>query len=479
MLGEHWGHNDDFQDMWLARCQQNMTFQLFDKMYARANKLMKAVFSLCMDYTINHHGAVHWLNYEKTQAGAQTEVDKMADFIFANTQTNTAPPDTVADEPLLPRHKTTATELVASVPNIMQVVGNFWKRVGCAEGFIADVLLPLNFNGTGSVPSAHSIKSLLFGGVAIPVRHRKETGSAGSVVVIGSGVPWIDGLFSYHPDVNHAVVAGSDQPNAAYRTGLALTPKTVRCDGGCDSRCHRHTYDFLYTANRSAGHDRPNHHRGNTTVLTVNAHSLNLWNVPFDGAVLVNETLASQPVRFVCAIWENAIEGGLARLHYAKLSRAVTAPRGVCTAHGNPDSAVPDECLHRLEAAEFRAAVNAVAIETFSTLRFCRSYATAVGADRVIVVSHRPDTGRKGRAESAAAQLNSLAAFAGIAKWTSTTAERHLMGSYQRFFPGLTTVLQEVLHAEVHSLRSPEQLTETMCLGCDAYSVMDTLSLLE
>jgi hypothetical protein len=220
------------------------------------------------------------------------------------------------------------------------------------------------------------------------------------------------------------------------------------------------------------------------TGVTIDAHSLTSWNTKDRAADPLIRVMVKRRVRLVCAVWENGIEGGLARLHGAKLKSRGIDPLHRCSPHDIEFAdAVPNECVNTLTADEFRAAVNAVAIETFATLRYCRDYALAAGSENVFVVGHRPDT--TGSAKRTLV-LSQLADFVGLPPWDHYKAAGHLFGSYHRFFPDLATVLRDVLRTEVDTQTNmikiakehPIDWYSAMCIGCDAYSVADTLALI-
>jgi hypothetical protein len=489
-----WGHQRA-ANIWLADCAQNITYPMFDYIYARADRLMKAVHSICLDYTILHSGEVHWLNYEMAQHGPQREVDSMAEFL-SNRDTGADGPiqtsqgldsATVGGGKKPVRHKTTATHgdglnaFLSSVPNIEQVVAGWWNRSGCTAGMISDVMLPLHMHGTGGLMSTHSIKTLLFAEAiyaSYPPRPLSDVGQESPFVVLGSGLPWVGRLFSTRSQLRHAVVEGSTANDPP------LSPDRIRCDGGCDPACRKAVVDFV-TRRAPQPAAKPAHRvvsskpgRGlGMTGLTVTANSLVGWASGSRASDPVIVAMATRKSRLVCAVWENAIEGGLARLHESNLRRRGLDPQQVCRphVHGSATTVAP-ECTHTLDASTLREAINAVAIETFSTLRFCRDYALAAGHENVFVVSHRAPFVLERPTE----HLTNLATFLGLKPWPSDLATAHATGSYHRFFPTLATALRTILHAEAHiDVRvSLDARKRTVCLGCDAYSVADTLSLL-
>eukprot|EP00035_Acanthoeca_spectabilis_P025926 m.460499 g.460499 ORF g.460499 m.460499 type:complete len:699 (+) comp22049_c0_seq1:199-2295(+) len=461
----------NWQSMWLSDCTQNITFTMFDFMYNRAERLMKAVNSICIDYATDMEGTVHYINYESTQRAPQQEVNRMAAFLTGSALASTS---VTAAPSRWTEHKVTANRVESSVPNIAAIVAAWWNRSACANGVIADPMVPLHLRGTGSIPSTHAIKSLLF---AFPGEGRARPapgiGGESPFVVIGSGLQWVGRLFTGHGGLRHAAVSGQGRPSQ-----LPRTPAAVRCDGGCGARCRKSAAEFLDRPLNPP--DRRGAPKETAVGVTVEAHSLASWSDTDRSRNPLTRRMVKRKAKLVCAVWENTIEGGLARLHSAKLESRGINPLHRCSAHGIAFAhPVPDECLHTLSVDEFRDAVNAVAIETFATLRYCHEYATEVGTENVFVIGHRPDTGGAAtRTES----LDRLAEFAGVDRWDAYVAAGHLLGSYHRFFPQLASVLREVLRTEVHmdmSIASkPEDHLTEMCAGCDAYSVADTFELL-
>jgi hypothetical protein len=451
--------------LYLHDCTQNISFATWKRWYWFTDRKMKMVNSICVDYMLAEGASnVHWMNYEATQRAPRQSIAAAVDFLTqfaspervqrAEAESKEAAVPTVAGSE---REKVGTsggiTAMTKMMPNFEEdVVAEWWSNRRCVNGALAG-----GHNNVSVVVSPYSILSLFFRSdtneLEPPLASRQLP-----FVALGNDVAWLGNLFAEDQRVMRL---------AGERGGQHGRTRGGSCHGGCNGSCLTALQAAVWpTSNNSTDSSPPARPLG----VVVSSQSLTRWGTPSedDPAASTVAAMAKAKVRVVCAVWENSIEGGLAALHKRAISNHPL--QEMCETHSS-DTVLPTQCseMYTLNPKQLRTAANTVALETFATLRFCREYAKAAGDDAVMVVAHRAGGPVSSDTADHASTLDRLARFLGVPQWSPQRIARHVAGPHHRFFRNVLPALQTVLHEDGRML----------CAGCDAFSVADTISLVQ